>query len=257
MSKPRASPYHCATCTCNSNLGGALTPGNAMIHLLSSSIVPIKMPRLNTAFRLILLGVSKSGKTTLLKHILEETNKEDFKPQFTYVFGGTVRDEYWKSHAIIAEQKINTDGLYILYQQIIAMNQRLRRIALKKKTTCALPNWLIILDDVMGLDLSDKKDQKFIDMVSQMRHENISIIISLHALKGTVPKKVRKNMDYLIVTCLSVEDIPDTAGMLLRSSAKTLAQFAPHIITGTPLFVHIDPQKMDGELTLVKVPKYH
>ena len=142
--------------------------------LVEFSDIPLEWPQ-----HLMLYGPTMSGKTTILKEILR---RSDF--DLVIAFGSNVN-----------ELGINSDGT-----ELIPIRQRFKRISKKLlqilRKTDKNQSKCVVFDDIMGETFDDDFWRSYI---SECRHDNISIIVSMQYITA-IPPVFRANIHQIFIT---------------------------------------------------------
>ncbi len=140
----------------------------------------IKELDINFPCNLFVCGDTQSGKTVLFSNIVQKYN-DTF--DYIFAFGKQVNklgyvDPKFKYHNINVE----------MIQMIWDANRKERK------------NILLILDDILGENFLYGPDKSFWNgFISNCRHDNISLIMSVQIMNGVNPA-MRKNVKYIFIT---------------------------------------------------------
>lgn len=136
-------------------------------------------------FRMLMQGVSASGKTYLLKEILYTFLKGEFDEIFLIC-------PTWQDQEIYRKMGIRKENKFIT-----STNETFDKIMEKcKNNKKENKKSLIILDDFLYTELS-KNSGSLAENISTIRHKNTSIIVLSQYYKA-LPPVVRTNMDKVV-----------------------------------------------------------
>lgn len=134
----------------------------------------------------LLIGKTKSGKTTFLKKFVE-ANRSQF--DYCYVYTSIKAEEYYD---LVPRQNVMSyDKLYVL-DRFLVDNPHIKE---KKR--------LVILDNFIG---ETKLEAAVLKMFTSGRHNNMTIVV-LSQYMYMVPPTIRTNSSYVFVFKSSVRDL--------------------------------------------------
>lgn len=166
-------------------------------------------------FRMFLVGMSGSGKTTTLKKLVREIGD-----RFAYVslFGSNSKGEDWikKRYRATGYTEESLNLLWDIH---------------KKRNIPAL--W--IFDDIAGENFNSKWWQGFI---TSCRHQSISVIFSVQSFKSVIPPPLRNNMNYCIFTHADNTTVENASSLLNKMKKEQLKSATEQIKQGKVLVLH-------------------
>lgn len=178
-------------------------------------------------FRLLINGRSGTGKTTLIKQIVKETEN-----RFAYVLliGANSKKETWvpKENRVIG-----------LSEEYLSRWYDKQKIS---KTPC-----LLIFDDILDQDFKSPFWRGF---VSTCRHYNVSLIFSIQYLKGTLPPALRENCNSIVCTFAPNQAVDNLYALTTKVSKEDFKKYCGEIKLGKYLMISMEGQ---GELKWITI----
>ena len=166
-------------------------------------------------FRMFLVGMSGSGKSTTIKKLVREVGDN-----FAYIalFGSNSKKEEYikKKYRAIGYTEESLNKLWDIH---------------KRKPIPAL--W--IFDDIASENFNSKWWQGFI---TSCRHQGISIIFSVQSFKSVIPPALRNNMNYCIFTHADNTTVDNAASLLNKMKKEQLKSATEQIRQGKVLVLH-------------------
>lgn len=171
--------------------------------------------------RLVLLGPSQSGKTTIIRHIIKHL-KSQFNICSIWWFGSSANEETWLSPKFRYDRISKT--------KIDAIRVLMRKPAFKSTHS------IIVLDDV----ISEKfhRERWWSDFIATSRHDNITVLIGMQYLKSLSPQ-IRDNVQQYIIcslnngTCDALHSLSNTPDKYAFRKQLTTAKKGSPILFNT------------------------
>ena len=142
---------------------------------------------IRTESKVLVLGLSGVGKTTLIKRIIFN-NYKDY--DIIYIFCNTAKmSGDWDAFKPFVNATVNIKNI----KKVL----RKQKEIVTKSGKDSAPKMLLIIDDVLdsGVNFYGKDKKFWIGVLSTARHINLTLILSLQALSGTIPPGIRGQID--------------------------------------------------------------
>lgn len=166
--------------------------------MISSYTIPLgSFKKIKNGSTIVVLGPRNTGKTTVLRTILYYLNPEIRIPILISNTAHVSRDFNGMIPESLSYQRYDPDMMKKIMRYQVRFFSKINEH--ERKNPPFKTYMMIVMDDVFAQGKKFKNDETFIEIFTEGRQSNITIIAAFHDAMG-VPPKVRGQIDYLIIT---------------------------------------------------------